>query len=140
MLELYDDVRHVRAAPGPDAWTKQLMLILRGEEVTRKLRVELGGLPVPDTDDGRKAANFLDNFARFAFERMLAEERRVRGLPENITLLQSIRSLDRLEFWLLDAFGLMRDAHRTIMTQVPELKEPFEKADACKELAALAID
>ena len=133
MLEVSDDVVHTRAAPGPDARVTLWSLALRGTEITTKLRAELRALSVPDTDAGREAASYVENFARFAFERTAAEERRVRKLPKSITLLQSIRSLDRLELALFNAYAEMT-RYDFIGVRIPELKEPFEKADSCKEL------
>lgn len=140
MLELHDDVVHTRAAPGPDARAQMLRYILRGEEVTTKLRAELRALPVPGSEDGREAANLLDNFARVATERMATEERRVQALPENVTLPQSIGSLERLELEVISAFGDMTAVVGVITTETPELAESFEEAEPCKELAGLRAD
>jgi len=140
MLELHDDVVHTRAAPGPDARAQMLRFISRGEDVTTKLRAELRALPVPDTDDGRKGADLLDNFARLASERLATEERRVRALPENITLAQSIGSLERLELEVVSAFADLTAVVGVIATEVPELAQSFEEAKPCKELACLRAD
>jgi hypothetical protein len=140
MLDLHDDVVHTRAAPGPDARAQMLRLVLRGEDVTSKLRAELRALTPPDTEDGREAANLLDNFARLATERMATEERRVRALPESITLRQSIASLQRFELEVISAFADTTAVVRQITTEAPKLAGSFEGADQCKRLARLQAD
>jgi hypothetical protein len=139
MRETRDDVIHTRAAPGRDARATLWSLALRGTDIATKLRAELRALSVPNTDAGREAASYVENFARFAFETTTAEERRVRRLPKSITLVQSIRSLDRLELALFNAYAEMTN-YDLIGVRIPELKEPFEKADSCRELDALRAD
>jgi hypothetical protein len=139
VLETYDDVVHTRAAPGSDARVKLWGLALRGTDITTKLRADLRTLVAPDTDAGKLAKGTVDGIARFAFERVAAEELRVRRLPQSLTLLQSIRGLDRLEPALIEAYARMA-SYDSIGAQIPEFKEPFEKADSCKELAELETD
>lgn len=136
LLDTYDSVVHERAAPGPDARVALWALALRGKETTWELRNEVRALSVPDTDAGRLAAAYVKNDAGFALEGMSEEERRARRLPESITLLQSIRGLDRLEQALSSAWAAVLN-YDIIGATVPELKEPFENADSCKELEAL---
>jgi len=113
---------------------------LRGQEVARRLGAELRAIPVPDTEAGRGAGEYLQAYARESLETMAEEEHHVRDLPEDVSLLQSIRGLQRLELAFLDAFGLMTTADGVIKSEIPELREPFEKADSCKELDALKAD
>jgi len=57
----------------------------------------------------------------------------------NPTLLQTIHALSDLEGALVLALVGASIEYR-ITTYVPELREPFEKADSCKELDALGSD
>ena len=61
------------------------------------------------------------------------------NLPQNITLLQSIRGLKGLEVAIVQAFVSMTN-RLSINTNLPELEEPFQKADSCEELGALGTD
>jgi hypothetical protein len=136
MLETLDDVVHTRAAPGNVARVSLWGLAARGTDTAAKLRADLRTLAAPDTDAGRLAAGMVAARARFAFEVMAAEERRVRRLPQSLTLLQSIRGLDRLGVALARAHGEMI-SYDGIGLQNPAFKEPFEKADSCSELEGL---
>jgi hypothetical protein len=140
LLETYDDVRHIRAAPGPDSRVTLWALTLRGKEITKKYRVEVGALPVPDTDADRDAATWVEAYARMAFDDMSEAERRVRVLPRRITLLQSIRGLDQLEFSLNAALTAMKGTPGPILAERPELERAFANAGSCKELGALGSD
>jgi len=139
ILDTSDDVIHTRAAPGPDARIMLWALALRGTEITRKLQGELHALSVPDTPEGRKAAQYVNFVARVAFDRVMAEEQRARTLPESITLVQSIRGLDRLQLALSSAFSELK-GYDIVKVEVPELKRSFETADSCKKLDGLATD
>jgi hypothetical protein len=139
MLDIYDDAKLTRAAPGPDARVELLGLTIRGAEVARKFRAEMKALLASDdTDAGTKAEPYLELSASNAFETMAVELRRVRGLPESITLLQSIRGLDRLEFTLIRAVFFMIDA-RAIAAET-EMLGAYEKPDSCGKLDAVGKD
>lgn len=140
LLEILDEVRHTRAGPGPEAKGELLGPIERAKRVAQKLGDDLREIPRPETETARRAANYLENFASFAFERMVTEERRVRKLPENPTLLQSIRGLDELEAAFFATFIYVTGAEGAIRQELPELREPFDKAKSCKELDALGTD
>lgn len=139
MLEVADDVRHTRATAGAGALPSLLGPVQRGKRIATKFADDVRALSVPDTDASRKAAIYFEDFARIAFETLAAEERRVRALPEEVTLLESTRALNHLEVALVSAFFSMT-TYRIIPMKVPELEEPFEKADSCKELDTLGTE
>ena len=135
MRRIFDDSVHTRAAPGHDAgWLRLYGLAYRGMETTRKYGVRIRAVPVPETEAGRKAAKFMDVYSRRPFGWMAEEERRVRKLPRDITLLQSIRGLNHMELTLSLALAEMGDA---LVLYVPELVDDFQKADSCKKLRVL---
>jgi hypothetical protein len=140
LAEVHDDVVHTRAAPGADARAQMLDLAFDGQEITMRLRSEITRLAVPDTDAARDAVGYLESFARSAFESMVGAERDLRKVPEQMTLLQSINSLEQLEFHLIHALIQLTTGPDFIAREVADLEDPFKSADACKELAALRID
>jgi hypothetical protein len=138
MIEIWDDAIHTRAAPGHDAgWLKLYGLAYQGKEVARKYGAEIRALRVPDTQAGTKTAKYLEWYSRRPFETMANEERRLRKLPMDFTLLQSIRGLNNFELVLVMALSEMGD---DLVLLVPELVEAFETADSCGELRELMAE
>lgn len=138
MLETFEAVQLTRAAPGREARVTLLALTLRGTQIARRFRAETRALPLLDTEAGRTADALFESLATTAFETMAREVRRVRSLPESITLFQSIGGLESLELAVLSSYANMRSA-RAVAAEA-ELLEFFEKADACKDLEALGTD
>jgi hypothetical protein len=83
--------------------------------------VKIRKIPAPDTAAGLKFARYMPGLAGEPLREMAEEERRIRRLPQNITLLQSIRGLNHLQLTLLFSAHDMGDG---IMRPVPELAEP----------------
>jgi len=140
MLKTYEITRLIRAAPGADSVVALNQGALIGKSNAKGFGLELRAIPVPETEAGREAKRWLEHSARESLEFMAEEVRHVRRLRLNITLLQSIRELQRLELALVRAFAMMATTAGNIQEFVPELKEPFEKADSCTELEALGTD
>jgi hypothetical protein len=138
LLEIYNDVKLTRAAPGGESRSKQLRFTLAALNVVERLGTDLDAVEVPETDAADKAIDYFENFVRLAAARIATEQRRIEALPEEITLVQSIRSLDSLELGVIDAFGIVVGAPRTVAAQVPELEDALTDAEECTELAALA--
>jgi len=140
MLKTYEITRLIRAAPGADSVVALNLGALRGKADAKGFGIELRAIAVPDTDAGRRARTYVEYSADQALDVMAEEVRHMRRLPLNITLLQSIRELQRLELGLTRAFSFMAGVPSLILVSVPELKQPFEKAASCTELEALGTD
>jgi hypothetical protein len=140
MIDTFDAVNDTRALPGREGLVNLVGFAARGKEVARKFHAKIQLLPVPETDAGRSAENSMERQARRPFDLIAAEERRVLALPRNLSLFQSTRALDRLELVLAEASLEMIAIDGPIMQEVPELKEPFAKADSCKELDGLGSE
>jgi hypothetical protein len=140
MIEVHDDAVHTRAAPGHDAgWLPVYGIAYRGQEVARKYGTAIRALQVPDTDAGKKAGRYLDWWSRRPLQTMTREERRMRKLPREMTLLQSIRALNAVELQLLIALSEMGDGGILLLV-VPELQPAFKRADSCEDLRVLIAD
>jgi hypothetical protein len=139
LLETLEDARLTRAAPGLEARITLLALAMRGTAIASALRGELRAIEAPDSAAGREAAIYLRQFASTPLTTMTSAEESVRSLPESLTLIQSIRELNQLEFSLAQAFSETTTAQFVIMENVPRLREPFQEADECEELTALQI-
>jgi hypothetical protein len=137
VLDILDGVGRIRARSGPEARAELLAVIERSQEVAQKLGDDLRSIPKPETEAARRASNFFGTFARGAHDRMVAEERRVRRLPANPTRQQSARALSELEQALGEAYVLMISVKAAIKQVLPELIEPYEKAQSCQELDEL---
>jgi hypothetical protein len=67
--------------------------------------------------------------------------RRIRSAPKDMTLIQNIRGLNRLQSDLVFAISSMGPGVLPVPNVVPELADEFESADSCKKLdARLARD
>lgn len=139
LLQAGEDVIHTPAAPGSDARVELLSLAMRGTGITASLRAELAALLPPSSDVGAAAKQYVESVARLAFETTAAEERRVRALPLQITLAESINGLELLEVAYAQAYTQVKSVD-LIGASVPEMKEPFENADSCQALRALQPD
>jgi hypothetical protein len=135
MFDVYDDAIHTRAAPGRGAGLTVHALAYRGTEIARQYRAEVSAISGPDTDAGRLAEGFLESDSRRAVQFMAEEERRARKAAKRLTLLQSTRGLDRVEFALVQAIFAMTNAR--FMAAQTGMLEAYEKAGSCTELDAL---
>lgn len=140
MLGTYDEARLTRAAPGNDSLVILSGLALRGKGDAMTFASDLRAVPVPDTDAGRQVRRSLEDAGNRTVEVMSELERYVRTLPESVTLLQSIRGLQRLESDLVTVVLAMKAVPDPIKMLVPELREAFESADSCKALEAVGTD
>lgn len=140
MLDLQDDVVHIRAVPGDEARPQMLSFAAAGWDIATRLRSEIRELSAPDSDAGRNAVDYLEDLSRIASEKMVGARNDVLRLPEEVTLVQSIRGLLRLELLLGVAFSDMTSGPDLVAREIPELKEPFEKADSCRSLEELETE
>jgi hypothetical protein len=107
---------------------------MRGQEIARRLRSDLRAVGAPETSAGLRAASLLDRSARTVLEYMVEEERRVLLLPREPTFTQNRRGLGRLEQATLRSVGILTTVDGSIKALVPELREPFDQAEACDDL------
>lgn len=134
VLALIQDVRGTRAAPGADSWALLVGLADQGVEVTRRHTADVILIPAPDTSSGKQAKAFFVDDSRLQNARLTEEARRVQQLPQNLTLLQSIRALNNLETALAEVIGFMVSSKGGVVQQVPELGDAFGDADSCEAL------
>ncbi len=109
-----------------------------GLDATKTLGDELRAAVPPDTPEGQEAKAALDGF----LDKVQQSDDKVRtaiaGLPENAGLAQIVAELSGL------ATGLQQtvESGRTLVTDIQELgsalKDGFENADSCQELAQSA--
>jgi hypothetical protein len=137
MLEIRADVADTPAEPVDRARAEMLQFALRAQALTRELTLNLTRRGGPDTDAERKADDYINSFARFADETTVAALRRVRRLRDDMSVARTTRALEVLKTDLLVAFVQMTDGVAAINTQVPQLREQFQKADSCATLRDL---
>lgn len=137
MLSTYEETRLIRAAPGSDSVVRLNHAALRGKADAKSLGIELKAVPVPDTEAARRAEGVFVQSADRALQIMSEQELHVRGLRLNISLVQSIRELARLELALVNTLTTMTTIPSSIRTAMPTLRDEFETAESCKELEAV---
>jgi hypothetical protein len=136
MEKTHEYVKRIRAAPGRDAKVVLLGATLRGSSVTQAYVAKLRALRPPSTDSGRRADEWLDFSADESLKNIAETERYARRLPMSLTLLESIRGLQRIEYGLAKTLGGMVAGVGQIEVQVPGMKKAFEEAGACRKLEA----
>jgi len=114
MEKTYHTVQLIRAAPGREARVDICQGIAKGRGLTEEFVAKLKALPPPDTKSGRRAKQLFASFAAKVHEPLDEVERHLRKLPERLSLIQSIRMLNELQYGLA----------RTVF-EGPHLSSPF---------------
>jgi hypothetical protein len=138
LLEALDEVEQARAAPGRDARAQLARRVFDGKQITARYAARIRSVEPPDSDAGIQAKKWVDFSAAEALERVRRAERHVRRLPEDISLVQSSRSLELLQLTFVNVILVdMKGVPWSIRQFVPELRAAFADADSCKELEAI---
>ena len=134
MFDAYDRVQRTRATPGRDNKADMYGAIYAGLRHTDKLATRLKAIDSPPTRSGRRAKRLVDwevGHARKPLEEM---QRKLRKLPESLTLVQNSLLLNDLELALVTAvnFGTSTPPPNIF----PVLGKVFQESDECSRLLA----
>lgn len=136
-LVTYDEVRLTRAAPGSEARLEALGLVQTARREADSYAAKLGAVPAPEGDTGKRAKELVGFSADGVLAIMVDLERYVRRMPDEPTLIQSIRALEHVEFELLSAVNNVKLIATPITLFLPEFREAFDGTAACAELKGL---
>ena len=131
---------HTRATPGEYGWSLLLFRAESGRYAAREYGRKVRELDVPETPAGRqvKRKGLLDFHSRRPAAILSDAVRRIKLIPpRKMTLVQSIRGLNRLQDDLIAATGTMGPAVFVTPNLVDGLEDEFDGADACKKLDAV---
>jgi septal ring factor EnvC (AmiA/AmiB activator) len=100
---------------------------------TQKLATDLKAIPAPDIDSGTQAKQQVDALASQLQSAVNIAKNTVDALPENAKLTDLAQKLLPLAPAIQSLATSTKNTVKAIETSGDELKEGFDKADACKQ-------